>query len=182
MGDLNLEFLTENDIHKRHKQDFRIEKPGAVFQIEKVVAQTAQHLLKGVGVAVVEGGIGGDTRANLEQVTVAGIALHNLVDVELALGAGTDEGHIATKHIPQLGKLVQVVLTQELAHTGEPHVLTARIECGAVLLGIEPHATELVNIERTTETPDTLLAEYGRSAVFALHSQVTNQKQGRKHD
>ena len=46
-----------------------------MFQIEEVVAQATEHLLDGIGIAVVERGIGRDSRTDLEQITVTGVAL-----------------------------------------------------------------------------------------------------------
>lgn len=74
-----------------------------MFQIEEVVTQAAEHLLDGIGIAVVERGVRRDARTNLKQITVAGITFHDLLDVELALGTGADKGHLTTEHVPQLG-------------------------------------------------------------------------------
>ena len=153
-----------------------------MLQVEKVVAQAAQHLLHGVGIAVVQSGIGRNAGTNLVQVAIARVVLHNLVDVELALGPGAYEGHFADKHVPQLGQFVQVMVAQKLAHLGEALVFFARIQGRTVLLGIQLHAAELVDVERTTETPDAFLLEYGRATVFALHGNVAYQEKGRKHN
>ena len=151
-----------------------------MLQIEEVVAQAAEHLLDSVGVAVVESGVGGDTRTYLVEVAITGVALHNPVDVEFALRSRSDKGHLAAEDVPELGQFVEMVLTQELADLGHAFVLAAGIQGRACLLGIGLHATELVDVERTTETADTLLLENGRSAVFALDCNVAEQKQRRK--
>lgn len=151
-----------------------------MLQIEEVVAQAAEHLFDGVGIAVVEGGVRSDPRTDLVEVTITGIALHDLVDVELALGTGTDKGHLATEDVPKLGKFVEVVFTKELADLGHAFVLAAGIQGGTCLFGIELHAAELVDVERTTKTADALLLENGGTAVFALDSNVAEQKQGGK--
>lgn len=174
------EFFSSYNFKKRHPEDFDVKSPGMVLQIEEVVAQAAEHLLDGVGIAIVEGGVGGDTRADLVEVAITGIALHNLVDVELALGTWTDKGHLAAEDVPELGKFVEVVLTQELADLGHAFVLAARIQGGTCLFGIELHAAELIDVERATETADALLLENGGTAVFALDSNVAEQKQGGK--
>ena len=69
-----------------------------------------------------------------------------------------------------------MVLAEELADLRHTVVLAAGIERGARLLGIELHAAELINIKGTTETSDTFLLENSRTAVFALHGNVANQK------
>lgn len=175
-----LELLPKYNSKERHPKNLEVEAPGTVLQIEEVVAQAAEHLLDGVGIAIVEGGVGSDTRTDLVEVAITGIALHNLVDVELALGTRADKGHLPAEDVPKLGKLVEVVLTQELADLGHAFVLAARIQGGTCLFGIELHAAELVDVERTAETADALLLENGGTAVFALDSNVAEQKQGGK--
>lgn len=175
-----LELLPKYNSKERHPKNLEVEAPGTVLQIEEVVAQAAVHLLDGIGIAVVEGGVGSDTRTDLVEVAITGIAFHNLVDVELALGTGADKGHLATEDVPELGKFVEVVLTKELADLGHAFVLAAGIQGGTCLFGIELHAAKLVDVERATETADALLLENGGTAVFALDSNVAEQKQGGK--
>ena len=175
-----LEFFSRYNLKERHPEDFDVKSPRTVLQVEEIVTQAAEHFLDGVGIAVVEGGVGGDTRTDLVEVAITGIALHNLVDVELALGTWTDKGHLATEDVPELRKLVEVVFTKELADLGHAFVLAAGIQGGTCLFGIELHAAELVDVERTTETADALLLENGGTAVFALDSNVAEQKQGGK--
>lgn len=175
-----LEFFSRYNLKERHPEDFDVKSPRTVLQVEEIVTQAAEHFLDGVGIAVVEGGVGGDTRTDLVEVAITGIALHNLVDVELALGTGTDKGHLAAEDVPELGKLVEVVFTKELADLGHAFVLAAGIQGGTCLFGIELHAAELIDVERTTETADTLLLENGGTAVFALDGNVAEQKQGGK--
>lgn len=120
-----LEFFSRYNLKERHPEDFDVKSPRTVLQVEEIVTQAAEHFLDGVGIAVVEGGVGGDTRTDLVEVAITGIALHNLVDVELALGTGTDKGHLAAEDVPELGKLVEVVFTKELADLGHAFVLAA---------------------------------------------------------
>ena len=178
---MSSELLPEHDVHERHDEYLAVEEPRAMLQVEEVVAQAAEHLVERVGIAVVEGGIGGDTRTNLVQVAVAGIGFHNPVDEELALGAGADKCHVAAEHVPELGKLVQVVGVEEAAHLRHAVVPLAGIEGGAVLFGIELHAAELIDVERAAEAPDALLLEDGGTAVFAPHGNVAYQEQRGKN-
>ena len=71
-----------------------------MFQIEQVVTQAAEHLIDRVRIPIVERGVRGHARTDLVEVTVTRITLHDLVDVELTLGTGTDKGHVAHKNIP----------------------------------------------------------------------------------
>lgn len=71
-----------------------------MLQIEQVVAQATKHLLQRVRIAVVKRSIRGHARTDLIKITIAGIAFHDLVDVELALRTGADEGHITDEDIP----------------------------------------------------------------------------------
>ena len=68
---LPLELLTEGDAAEGHEEDLRIEQKRAVAEIVKVVFESPDHLLDGVGVAVEESGIGGDAGTDLEKVVVA---------------------------------------------------------------------------------------------------------------
>lgn len=174
------ELLPKHNSKECHPKDFKIESPGAVLQIEEIVAQATEHLLDGVGIAIVEGGVRGDTRTDLVEVAITGIAFHDLVDVEFALGTRADKGHLPAEDVPELGKLVEVVFTKELSDLGHAFVLAAGIQGGTCFFGIELHAAELVDVERTTETADALLLENGGTAVFALDSNVAEQKQGGK--
>lgn len=177
MGNLFLsELLPRYNLKEGHPENLDVKSPGTVLQVEEVVAQATEHLLDGVGIAIVEGGVRSDPRTDLVEVAITGIALHNLVDVELALRTGTDKGHLTTEDVPELGKFVEVVFTKELADLGHAFVLAAGIQGGTCLFGIELHAAKLVDVERTTETADTLLLENGGTAVFALDSNVAEQK------
>ena len=66
-----------------------------MLQIEQVVTQAAEHLIDRVRIPIVERGVRGHPRTDLVQEAIAGIAFHDLVDVELTLGTGTDKGHVA---------------------------------------------------------------------------------------
>ena len=172
-----LEFLPERYVQERLHQYLEIEPPRAVLQIEQVVAQATKHLLQRVRIAVIERGVRGHTRTDLVQVTIAGITFHDLVDVELSFRTGADKRHITDENIPQLGQLIQMMLTQELAHTGHAGIRTSLVKGRTKLLSVQTHATELINVERATETTDTLLLENGRTAILAPYGDVTDQEQ-----
>ena len=149
-----------------------VEQQGGVPQIEQVEPQAAEHFLHGVRIAVVDGGVRGHARSQLVQQPIARIALHDLVDVKLTLGPGADERHIPDQHVPQLGKLVEVMPPQEPADPGQPFVRLPFVKHGAILLRVQPHAAELINIERAPAQTDALLPEKGRSAVLPLDGDV----------
>ena len=144
-----------------------------MFQIEQIVTQTAEHFLQSIGIAVVKSGIRCDARTDLEQITIARILLHYLVDKELTFGTGTDKGHITTEHVPKLGKLIQVVVAKKTAYFSHTGVSLTGIQGRAMLLSIQLHAAKLIDVERTTETPDTLLLEDSGTTVFTLHRYIT---------
>ena len=177
-----LEFLPERYVQERLHQYLEIEPPRAVLQIEQVVAQATKHLLQRVRIAVIERGVRGHTRTDLVQVTIAGITFHDLVDVELSFRTGADKRHITDENIPQLGQLIQMMLTQELAHTGHAGVSTSLVKSRTEFLSVQTHATELIDVERATETTDTLLLENGRTAILAPYGDVTDQAQRGEYD
>ena len=97
---MGLKFLTERYIQEGLHQYLEIEQPRAMLQIEQVVTQAAEHLIDRVRIPIVERGVRGNARTDLVEVTVTGITLHDLIDVELTLGTGTDKGHVAHEDIP----------------------------------------------------------------------------------
>ena len=169
-----LEFLTKCYVQERLHQYLEIEPPRAVFQIEQIVAQTAKHLLQRIRIAVVERGIRGHARTDLIKITIARITFHDLVDVELPFRTGTDKRHITDEDIPQLGQLVQMMLAQELPRTGHTGIRTSLVKGGTEFLSVQTHAAELIDMKRTTETTDTLLLEYSRTAILTPHDDIAN--------
>ena len=176
-----LEYLSEHDVDECLDENLGVEPPAAVLEVVEVEFEAAEHLLHGVGVAVVERGIGSHAGTYLVEIDVARVVLDDLVDVELALGARTDEGHVALHHIPQLGQLVEMVQAKEKAHTGHARFVLMLVEGWPVFFGIDTHAAELVNLERAAKPPDALLTEDGRPAVLALHGDVADKEKGREH-
>ena len=153
-----------------------------MFQIEQVVTQAAEHLIDRVRIPIVERGVRGHPRTDLVQETIAGIAFHDLVNVELALRTGADEGHVADEDVPQLRQLVQMMLAQELAHTGHAGIRTSLVKGRTKLLSVQTHATELIDVERAAETANPLLPENGRTAILAPYGDVADQEQRGEYD
>lgn len=75
-----------------------------------------------------------------------------------------------------------MMLAQELAHTGHAGISASLVKGGAELLSVQTHAAELIDVERATETADTLLLENGRTAILAPYGDVADQEQGAEYD
>lgn len=148
-----------------------------MFQVIQVEIQSFQHFFHGIRVAIVQGRIRGDTRADLVKISVPGIVLHDLVDVELSFRSWSDESHVSFDHVPQLRQFVQVVFAQISAYFGHALVVLVSVELWSIFLRIDAHATEFVNGERSAEAPDSFLFEDYGSAVFTLNQEITKQKQ-----
>ena len=123
-----------------------------------------------------------DARSHLIEISVAMVVLKNLVDEIFALRTRSDKRHLTLQHIPQLRQLVEVMGTQESACLRHTRLVFVLVERGTVFLGIDAHRTELVDVERTTETPYSLLLENGRATILAAHGDVANQEQRREND
>ena len=177
------ELVALDDAVESEPENFAVEEEGAVLKVIKVVVEADEHLIKGVGIAVVEGGIGGDAGADGVEVGVARIALHYLLDEVGALGAGAYETHIAAQDVPELGELVEMVLADELADAGEACVVLLVVELGdAGGFSIGVHGAELVDAERLAAAAYALLGEKGRAAVVAAHENVADDEEGKEYD
>lgn len=167
-----LELLATHDADEGEPENLHVEPEGAMLEVIEVELEATEHLLHGVGVAIVEGGVAGDTGTNLIEIGVARIVLHDLVDEELALGTWSDEGHVAEEDIPELRKLVEVMIAQELARLGEAAVTLGARELRTLVLGIGAHGAELIHVERTAKATNALLLVNGGSIVVALDEYV----------
>lgn len=182
-GDYLSELVALDDAVEGEPENFAVEEEGAVLEVIKVVVEADEHLLKSIGIAVVEGGIGGDAGADGVEVGVARVALHYLLDEVGALGAGAYETHIAAQDVPELGELVEMVLADELADAGEACVVLLVVELGdAGGFGVGVHGAELIDAERLAAAADTLLGEKGRAAVVAAHENVADDEEGKEYD
>ena len=143
-----------------------------MLQIVEVELQTTQHLLHRVGVAVVERGVRGHARSNLIEIDVARVVLNDLVDVELAFRSWTDKGHVAFEHVPKLGQLIEMMVTEEAADLRHAVIAVVIGQLRAMFLGIHLHASELIDVERFSIHADSLLLEDGGTTIFALYQQI----------
>lgn len=147
-----------------------------MLQIVKIELQSAQHLLDGVGVAIVERSIAGHTGTHLVESLVAWVALHNLVDIVFALRTRTDKCHIALQHIPQLGQFVEMMPTEKTSALGET-IIIGLCQLGlAVLLAIYHHCAEFIDEERAATLAYALLSENHGSALLCLDDDVDEEE------
>ena len=70
-----------------------------------------------------------------------------------------------------------MMLTQELAHMRHTGISASLVKGRAELLSVQTHATELIDVERATETANPLLPENGRTAILAPYGDVADQEQ-----
>ena len=146
-----------------------------VAQVVEVEIEAGQHFLQGVGISVVEGRVARDPGTDLIEVPVSWIALHDTVYVELPLRAVSDEGHVPPEDVPELWKLVKVMLAQEFAHAGQARVVVAGVEArDAHRLGIPPHGAELEDAEWMPAQADSLLGINNGTAVLDEDGQRTD--------
>lgn len=172
------ELLSKYDTYECLCEHSKVEPKRLVLKIIKVKFEATQHLLYGVGVAVVERCVGGDAWADSVELLIAWVALHNLVDVEFAFGTITDERHIATNYIPQLRQLIEMMGTQEATHTREARVVQSSFkqQLRSVFLGVARHAAELIYVEWLAVQPNALLPIYRWRTVFEPNGNDANQK------
>ena len=92
------------------------------------------------------------------------MALHVGVDLvrEFAvqfhgMGAGPDQGHVATEHVEELRQLVDARAPQEAAEAGDARVAAGRLSIAGA--GFVPHGAELVDLDDIAEAAVTLLPE-----------------------
>ena len=112
-----------------------------MLKVEEVVVKAAQHLLHGVGIAIVKRGIACHARSYLIEKGVTRVVHHYLVNVILALGSIAYERHVAAEHVPQLWQLVKVVRTDEASHLSKARVVIATSvrEGRLAVLNIDAH-------------------------------------------
>ena len=171
-----LKLFAERDVDESLRKYVHVEPPRPVLQVIQVKLQPFQHLLHGIRVTVVQGGVRRDTRADLVEVNIPWVTLDNLVYIIFSLWPRTDESHVTFYHVPQLRQLVQVVIAQEMSNLGHTLVVLVPKQLRAVFLRVHAHAAELVNGERSAETPDTFLLKDSRPAIFAFNKDVAQQK------
>lgn len=174
-------FLSRNDADKGLKENLQIEKERLVLEVVKVGFKACKHLLKGCGVAVVQGGIGRHARAHLVEVLVARVNGHNLIYKVFALRSRPYKCHVTYENIPQLGQLVEVVVAKKASDTREAVLILFDAELRRSLLGVDFHAAKFIDEKRPSAFSNALLAVDGWSAVLALDGYVAEEHQRREH-
>ena len=84
-----------------------------------------------------------------------------------ALRPRADEGHVAANDVPELRQLVDVRASQDPADAGDPVVVRLR-PLGAVALGVDAHAAELVDREAAAALAKSPLGIEDRATVVEL--------------
>src|SRR5262245_25848803 len=82
--------------------------------------------------------------------------LLQLGDELRTFGPGTDQTHFTAADIDELRQLIEPRLANQLTDAGDPRITLLRPD-GAVLLRIDPHRTELDDLERHAVQPDSFL-------------------------
>ena len=80
------------------------------------------------------------------KVAVARVAFHDLVDIILAFGTRTDDGHCATKDVVELGYFVEADFAHEVSERCDARVVVLA-QGGAGLFSVDVHGTEFVHVE-----------------------------------
>ena len=89
----------------------------------------------------------------------------------------TYQRHITHKNVKQLGKLVQMQVTQNMSYRCDTGIMLGRKTC-PVLLGIHTHASEFPDAELLSLIGKTILEIKYRTAVINLHRNGNDQHDG----
>lgn len=175
MNDCGLELLSEYDAGECQPQNLDVEPERAVLKIVKVKFESSKHLCHRIRVSVVKCRVACHTRTNLIEIRVARVMFHYLIDEVFALGTRTNECHIATEYVPKLWQFVKMMSSQELSYISQTRVIVAAgmTEKRVLVLGIQVHGAEFVNIERSSEASDAFLPEYRRTAILTSDADIT---------
>ncbi len=148
------------------ENDSHIHEQIPVLKIIEVFVQSREHLLHGVGVAVIQGCLGGYSRLYLVKMYVAGVVQEYLVDEILPFRAISYERHLSPDDVYELGKLVQVMGAKPFPYGSQPFVVYIGYQLGVVSLRVLFHGSEFVDIERAASFTDTLLFEEGMASIL----------------
>ena len=143
-----------------------------MLQVVEVHIQAAQHLLHRICVSVIEGCVGSNTRANLIQILISRVTFHNLVYVELSFWSWTNKRHVATNHVPELRKFIQMMFSQKLTDMGKPLIFFMGTELRTILFCIHRHASEFIDVEGAPKPSDSFLFENSWSTIFTSYHYI----------
>ena len=151
-----------------------------MFKVIEVKLEPTKHLLRRIRIAIIKRGIRRDARADLIQERIARILAYNLLNIEATLRPRTDKGHIAAQDVPQLGQLVQVMLTQEATYARQTRVFAPTTKLRAGCFGVDMHAAKLIHGKGAAIAADARLLEESGRAIVKPHGQVAGQHNRRK--
>ena len=122
-------------------------------------------LQKLVLVAVADGGHVGDAGADVQDVQ-----LFRGVDVDVFpdLRSGTHQAHVPDEYVDELRKFIQLILTDIIAGTGHPRVMSADGD-KPLLVRAHPHRAELEQAEILVATAHPYLTVEHRSGRIELN-------------
>ena len=156
LGDEDLDGLDHDD---------EVLEQAVVLDVHEVV----DELVVGRGVVLGEDlGEAGDAGLDVVAVGVLGVSLGELLDEVRALGARPDEAHVAVEDVPDLRQLVEAGGADEGADARDARVVVSRELRAGVLLGVDAHRAELVDLVGLAEAAGADLAVEGRAAVLEL--------------
>ena len=110
------EFLTKYNRKGCKEDNLNVRKERIVIQILEIKTQALQHLLNGISVPILKSSVREEPWADRIETNVVRVALHNLINEELALGTRPDERHLPLDYIPELGEFIEVVSADERAN------------------------------------------------------------------
>ena len=162
---------------KGHEDDFKVFDERMVGNVLEVDAELVLHhyiavVLLGVGgllqkfvlVAVADGSHVSDAGTDIQDVHLfRGVE----VDVLPNLWSGTDQAHVPDENVDELRQLVQLVLTDIIAGTGHPRVMSADGD-KPLLVRTHPHRAELEQTEILVATAHPYLPVEHRAGRIEL--------------
>lgn len=165
---------------KSHEDNLKVFDERMVGNVLEVNAELVLHhdvtvVLLGVGgllqklilVAVADGGHVGDTGADIQDAQLfRGVE----VDVLPDLGSGTHQAHVPDENVDELREFIQLILTDIIAGTGHPRVMSADGD-KPLLVRAHPHRAELEQAEILVTTADSYLTVEHRSGRVELDPQ-----------
>ena len=85
------------------------------------------------------------------------------------------------KDSDKMQKFVQMMGAKKLSYLRHTGLFVVLIECWTILFSIHHHTTELIDIERSSETSNALLLEDCRTSTFVFDGKIAYQEEGREY-
>jgi len=123
-------------------------------------------------------GEAGESHRQTVAIGVVGDLGRELAHEVGALGAGTDQRHVAPEDVPELGQLVQAQPTEPPAHPGLAGVVVDRP--GHVGVRVDLQGAELQHFDLAAVLADAPLAEQDRPGAAQPHRQGQESEEGRQ--